>query len=156
MHFCTYTFLKGLTESDFPSVDRRTKPSLQRFRSSTNVRNHNTEYGSTPRRPLRKVRAIHDFTGQDPEELSFKKGDIIHLQETDKVPWGRGFRQVDGKEGWFPMSYIEVSSSQIVYGCYASNDRNVLANCQASTNVKHTNSTTRINSSNRQFERHKK
>jgi peroxin-13 len=59
------------------------------------------------------ARAIHPFNTTDPVELSLGKGEIVAvLGTTDPVTgvegeWWRG-RTREGREGWFPKSFVEV------------------------------------------------
>eukprot|EP01114_Cavostelium_apophysatum_P012624 TRINITY_DN2873_c0_g1_i1.p1 TRINITY_DN2873_c0_g1~~TRINITY_DN2873_c0_g1_i1.p1 ORF type:complete len:990 (+),score=226.22 TRINITY_DN2873_c0_g1_i1:272-3241(+) len=56
-----------------------------------------------------RVVANDNFVSQDPDELSFQKGDFILVKEMDSspAPWCRGTRIRDGKEGWFPLSLVD-------------------------------------------------
>lgn len=51
------------------------------------------------------VRALYDFVAQNPEELSFKAGDMIILLEVLDENWMNG--AVNGREGIFPCNYVE-------------------------------------------------
>jgi peroxin-13 len=62
---------------------------------------------------LEFCRALYDFTGESPAELTFKKGDIIAvLSKADPVTkqssmWWRG-RLRSGPIGHFPSNYVEI------------------------------------------------
>lgn len=55
--------------------------------------------------PITEVRAIHDFTGIERDELSFKSGDIIVVEETIHEGWWRG--SLNDEIGLFPVNYVE-------------------------------------------------
>lgn len=51
-------------------------------------------------------RALHYYAAEDEQDLSFDKGDIIHVYEVNENGWWRGKH---GEEvGWFPGSYVEL------------------------------------------------
>eukprot|EP00004_Rigifila_ramosa_P000135 TRINITY_DN10147_c0_g1_i1.p1 TRINITY_DN10147_c0_g1~~TRINITY_DN10147_c0_g1_i1.p1 ORF type:complete len:528 (+),score=85.00 TRINITY_DN10147_c0_g1_i1:207-1586(+) len=55
--------------------------------------------------------ALFDFTAEAEGELSFKRGDIVQVYETDAGDtWWRGRREVDilgnAKQGWFPSRFL--------------------------------------------------
>ncbi|CEP60897.1 ESCRT-0 subunit protein HSE1 LALA0_S02e02168g [Lachancea lanzarotensis] len=53
---------------------------------------------------VRKVRALHNLTGRDTEELSFRKGDTIAVIEQVYRDWWRG--SLRGRIGIFPLNYV--------------------------------------------------
>jgi len=57
--------------------------------------------------PARKrAVALADFTAVKDVELTFKKGDLLTFWNVDpQSGWAQG--EMDGKTGWFPMSYIQ-------------------------------------------------
>ncbi|XP_034257226.1 SH3 domain-containing protein 19 isoform X1 [Pantherophis guttatus] len=52
--------------------------------------------------------ALHDFTAETQEDLSFKKGDRILILEQLDSEWYRG--RINGKEGIFPAVFVHVCS----------------------------------------------
>ena len=52
-----------------------------------------------------KVRAMFDFDAQGPDELGFRKGDIIRVTQRVDDSWWRG--ELSGNEGMFPVTYVE-------------------------------------------------
>jgi signal transducing adaptor molecule len=52
-----------------------------------------------------RVRALFDFQATDPDELTFRKGDIIAVLESVYKDWWKGFLR--GQTGIFPLNYIE-------------------------------------------------
>ncbi|KAL7983863.1 hypothetical protein Chor_000739 [Crotalus horridus] len=57
------------------------------------------------------VRAKFNFQQTNEDELSFTKGDIIHVTRVEEGGWWEGTH--NGKTGWFPSNYVrEVKSSE--------------------------------------------
>ncbi|XP_044286634.1 SH3 domain-containing protein 19 isoform X3 [Varanus komodoensis] len=54
--------------------------------------------------------ALHDFTAETQEDLSFKKGDHILILEHLDSEWYRG--RLNGKEGIFPAVFVQVCSGE--------------------------------------------
>lgn len=53
---------------------------------------------------LEKVKATHDFSGDNDDELSFKKGNVIVVMKKIDAGWWVG--SLDGKMGMFPANYV--------------------------------------------------
>ena len=51
------------------------------------------------------MQAIFDFDAQGPDELGFRKGDIIRVTQRVDESWWRG--ELNGQEGMFPQTYVE-------------------------------------------------
>ncbi|XP_077014803.1 rho guanine nucleotide exchange factor 7 isoform X2 [Tamandua tetradactyla] len=57
------------------------------------------------------VRAKFNFQQTNEDELSFAKGDIIHVTRVEEGGWWEGTH--NGKTGWFPSNYVrEIKSSE--------------------------------------------
>lgn len=57
------------------------------------------------------VRAKFNFQQTNEDELSFSKGDIIHITRLEEGGWWEG--TYGGKTGWFPSNYVrEIKSSE--------------------------------------------
>ncbi|NXA09359.1 SH319 protein, partial [Sapayoa aenigma] len=52
--------------------------------------------------------ALHDFTAETKDDLSFKKGDYIQIMEQVDLEWYRG--RLNGKEGIFPAVFVQTCS----------------------------------------------
>jgi signal transducing adaptor molecule len=52
-----------------------------------------------------RVRALFDFQATEPDELTFRKGDIIAVLESAYKDWWRGL--LKGQTGIFPLNYVE-------------------------------------------------
>lgn len=78
-------------------------------------RTHIRESRSPPRPKPRAARngmqaiALYTFSGQESGDLSFKKGDVIHVtaKSDSQDDWWTG--ELDGRTGIFPANYVELS-----------------------------------------------
>ncbi|PBP18169.1 SH3 domain protein [Diplocarpon rosae] len=52
-----------------------------------------------------RVRALFDFHASDPDELTFRKGDVIAVLESVYKDWWKGLLR--GQTGIFPLNYVE-------------------------------------------------
>jgi len=52
-----------------------------------------------------RVKALFDFQATDPDELTFRKGDIIAVLESVYKDWWKGLLR--GQTGIFPLNYVE-------------------------------------------------
>uniref|UniRef100_H2ZYN1 SH3 domain-containing protein n=1 Tax=Latimeria chalumnae TaxID=7897 RepID=H2ZYN1_LATCH len=56
------------------------------------------------------VKARFNFQQTNEDELSFAKGDIIHVTRVEEGGWWEG--TLNGKTGWFPSNYVrEIKSN---------------------------------------------
>ncbi|NXP16852.1 SH319 protein, partial [Scytalopus superciliaris] len=55
--------------------------------------------------------ALHDFTAETKDDLSFKKGDCIQILEQVDLEWYRG--RLNGKEGIFPAVFVQTCSARV-------------------------------------------
>ncbi|NWZ66717.1 SH319 protein, partial [Acrocephalus arundinaceus] len=60
------------------------------------------------RRSVEWCEALHDFTAETKDDLSFKKGDYIQIVEQVDLEWYRG--RLNGKEGIFPAVFVQTCS----------------------------------------------
>ncbi|NWY37221.1 SH319 protein, partial [Sylvia atricapilla] len=60
------------------------------------------------RRSVEWCEALHDFTAETKDDLSFKKGDYIQILEQVDLEWYRG--RLNGKEGIFPAVFVQTCS----------------------------------------------
>ncbi|ORZ16906.1 SH3 domain-containing protein [Absidia repens] len=75
--------------------------------------NYNNNSGTPPPPPpnysaatsLESVEALYDFQGQNPQDLSFRQGDIIQVTEHVNNDWWKGSLQ--GRTGLFPSGYVQ-------------------------------------------------
>jgi peroxin-13 len=63
---------------------------------------------------LPSARALHDFAGQAPEHLPFRKGDIISIVQVLGPDWLKG--QLNGKVGLVPQNYVQPIPRQLPPG----------------------------------------
>lgn len=61
---------------------------------------------------LMKVRAKFDFHGKDPEDLPFKKSDMLTVIRKEEEEWWLA-RDNTGREGMIPATYVEVIVSPV-------------------------------------------
>ncbi|KAI9308776.1 SH3 domain-containing protein [Cunninghamella echinulata] len=66
---------------------------------------------STATNNTESVEALYDFQGPNPEDLTFKQGDIIEIKEKVNGDWWRG--SLNGRIGLFPSNYVKVISTNI-------------------------------------------
>ncbi|NXF03133.1 SH319 protein, partial [Smithornis capensis] len=64
------------------------------------------------RRSVEWCEALHDFTAETKDDLSFKKGDYIQILEQVDLEWYRG--RLNGKEGIFPAVFVQTCSGTVV------------------------------------------
>ncbi|GAB5593592.1 protein that induces appearance of [PIN+] prion when overproduced [Umbelopsis nana] len=57
-----------------------------------------------PAYSLATAEALYDYQGQDHEDLSFRKGDIIEITEFVNDDWWRG--KLQGRTGLFPQNHV--------------------------------------------------
>lgn len=50
------------------------------------------------------VQAIYDFTPQEPNELEFKRNDIITVTDRSDQNWWEG--EIGNRKGYFPATYV--------------------------------------------------
>ncbi|XP_052105073.1 rho guanine nucleotide exchange factor 7-like isoform X7 [Mytilus californianus] len=59
----------------------------------------------------KRVKALHNFSGSNNDELCFSKGDIITVTQMVEGGWWEG--TLNGKTGWFPNNYTKEIKSDI-------------------------------------------
>ncbi|BFZ00486.1 hypothetical protein BsWGS_03524 [Bradybaena similaris] len=59
------------------------------------------------------VKALHNFKGDNNDELCFKKGDIITVTQCLEGGWWEG--TLNGRTGWFPNNYTKEVKTDISY-----------------------------------------
>ncbi|NWR14085.1 SH319 protein, partial [Emberiza fucata] len=64
------------------------------------------------RRSLEWCEALHDFTAETKDDLSFRKGDYIQILEQVDLEWYRG--RLNGKEGIFPAVFVQTCSGTVL------------------------------------------
>merc|ERR1712087_993214 len=53
------------------------------------------------------VVADYDYNGEDESQLTFNEGDRIVVLEEDESGWWTGRLEKNGKDGYFPATYIK-------------------------------------------------
>jgi hypothetical protein len=70
-----------------------------------------------------RVRAVHSYSAQDPDELPFSVNDIIDvIGPTDDSTWW-WYGTVHGRFGMFPFNFVVSKSSRGLLQCLKSNYR---------------------------------
>lgn len=64
------------------------------------------------RRSVEWCEALHDFTAETKDDLSFKKGDYIQILEQVDSEWYRG--RLNEKEGIFPAVFVQTCSGTVL------------------------------------------
>ena len=64
-----------------------------------------TQIPGTTAATVSRVRALFDFQATDPDELTFRKGDVIAVLESVYKDWWKGL--LKGQTGIFPLNYVE-------------------------------------------------
>ena len=61
---------------------------------------------------IKKARALFDYNAENNDELTFKKGEIIIVLETqvEDSGWWKG--EINGNVGLFPDNFVELLSLQ--------------------------------------------
>ncbi|SSD60912.1 related to Class E vacuolar protein-sorting machinery protein HSE1 [Saccharomycodes ludwigii] len=98
-----------LSLEEFEAEKKRKEQQQKTQDNSASNSNNNakptTVPASQPGKPkIRKVRAMYDLTSNEPDELSFKKDDIIRVLDVVYKDWWRG--SLRGKIGIFPLNYV--------------------------------------------------
>lgn len=57
-----------------------------------------------------RVKAKYNFPGNDPDDLPFKKNDILTILKKEEEQWWMA-RDCTGKEGMIPVNYVEIISN---------------------------------------------
>lgn len=81
------------------------EPSASGSSQSQSATQPQTVPSGTTAATVSRVRALFDFQATDPDELTFRKGDIIAVQESVYKDWWKGFLR--GQTGIFPLNYVE-------------------------------------------------
>lgn len=68
---------------------------------------HNEAPGGDEKAVLVKVRGLFDYVATCDTELSFKEGEILTVTEQDESGWW--YAEVDGRAGFVPQNYVEVT-----------------------------------------------
>lgn len=56
------------------------------------------------------VQALYDYEAEDPEEISFKAGDVLtQVEDEDDQGWCKGIH-TNGQFGLYPANYVEAIS----------------------------------------------
>ncbi|KNC97306.1 uncharacterized protein SPPG_07235 [Spizellomyces punctatus DAOM BR117] len=59
----------------------------------------------TPTPSYPQVKALYDYTASEPDEISFRAGDIIRVTQSADADWWQG--ELNGRSGAFPANYVQ-------------------------------------------------
>ena len=54
--------------------------------------------------------ANYDYSARTDEDLSFKKGDLLHIMNRDDGEWWFAKSKTTGQEGYIPSNYVEYNT----------------------------------------------
>lgn len=75
------------------------------YSANSHVKDHEN-YVNVSRNKRRRAKALHDFERHDPDELGFRKNDIITIvSQKDEDCW---IGELNGLVGWFPARFVEL------------------------------------------------
>lgn len=75
------------------------------YSANSHVKDHEN-YVNVSRNRRRRAKALHDFERHDPDELGFRKNDIITIvSQKDEDCW---VGELNGLVGWFPARFVEL------------------------------------------------
>jgi hypothetical protein len=75
------------------------------YSADSHVKDHEN-YVNVSRNRRRRAKALHDFERHDPDELGFRKNDIITIvSQKDEDCW---IGELNGLVGWFPARFVEL------------------------------------------------
>ncbi|GAB6032532.1 hypothetical protein CHUAL_011425 [Chamberlinius hualienensis] len=57
-----------------------------------------------------QAQALYPWRAKKENHLSFNKGDVITIKEQQDVWW---FGEIDNRQGWFPKSYVKLTSAAV-------------------------------------------
>lgn len=105
----TYLNNKPLPQhNELQSQQQQQQQSLQNqpmHSTSTGQQSSQSPVESQTIATVSKVRALYDLISYEPDELSFRKGDIITVSESVYRDWWKG-SLANGKSGIFPLNYV--------------------------------------------------
>lgn len=75
------------------------------YSANSHVKDHEN-YVNVSRNRRKRAKALHDFQRNDPDELGFRKNDIITIiSQKDEDCW---IGELNGLVGWFPARFVEL------------------------------------------------
>lgn len=96
-----------LAKKKSESISKKTDKDNSTIAVDNNMNNINAQIRQesiNKKSQLRRVKAMYDLNSKEPDELSFRKGDIIVVLEQVYRDWWRG--SLHGKIGIFPINYV--------------------------------------------------
>ncbi|KAH8099722.1 ras GEF [Cristinia sonorae] len=59
-----------------------------------------------------QVLCLYDFDTTEPDQLSFRRNEVLDVVKQEASGWWAALRQSDGAVGWIPSAYVELISEQ--------------------------------------------
>lgn len=61
------------------------------------------------------VLCLYDFDGQDPDQLSFRQGDVLRIVQTQDTGWWAALDPSESTIGWVPEEFVQRMSDEMLY-----------------------------------------
>ena len=92
-----------------PFVSLQTKQSF----AASETRVHSSSLNNQVEREVRVFVALFDYDARTSEDLTFKKGDYLEVEEAENTAydWWQGKLQSTQEEGYFPGNYVAEANS---------------------------------------------
>lgn len=75
-----------------------------------------TTIADTPFSPeVFHVLCMYDFDAEDPDQLSFRKNDVLDVVKREETGWWAAARPGDDRVGWIPSSFVEPISETVAH-----------------------------------------
>jgi len=58
------------------------------------------------------VLCLYDFEATDPDQLSFRRNEVLDIVQQEASGWWAALRESDGTVGWIPSAYVDPISEQ--------------------------------------------
>ena len=97
---------EGTSHSQQPSVDTLSKEKIGSDNVSSSIVERGFSYSDNDAGVTPYARALYQFIGENPDELSFEPNDIVTLIQHVDEQWIEG--EIDGNIGLFPASFVEI------------------------------------------------
>lgn len=87
-----------------------------------------SNYSTSTTTGIVRYRALYQFEGTNPDDLSFNVGDIINSVANSQPESGWLQGELNGKEGWFPGNFVETIQADVSVNVSSINESSVNVN----------------------------